>query len=162
MKKFLFECGTRESVASTGLLVMRVCIGLMMLIGHGWGKIEKFGNPEIKNAWLVPDLPLLSLMSSPISMAMTIFAEVGCAAMLVLGLMTRPAAFFLGFAMLVAAFQQHGADPFFMGGGGGGVGEAVDGFSLPVAVGAGFRLVGFGLFQVYVDAGFELAGELML
>ena len=118
MKKFLFECGTRESVASTGLLVMRVCIGLMMLIGHGWGKIEKFGNPEIKNAWLVPDLPLLSLMSSPISMALTIFAEVGCAAILVLGLMTRPAAFFLGFAMLVAAFQQHGADPFFMGGGG--------------------------------------------
>ena len=43
--------------------------------------------------------------------------EAGASALLILGLMTRPAAFLLGFAMVVAAFQVHGADPFFMAGG---------------------------------------------
>ena len=98
-------------------MVMRVCFGLMMLIGHGWGKIAMFGDAEVKSTWTVPSLPPLSWMSSPVSMAMTIFAEVGCAGLLVLGLMTRPAAFILGFAMLVAAFQVHAGADFFMKGG---------------------------------------------
>jgi putative oxidoreductase len=113
MKKFFFDCGTRDAVASGGFLVLRVCIGLMMLVGHGWPKIGMF--EEKKDGWAVPNLPLLSLMSPPVSMMMTIFAEVGCAALLVLGLMTRPAAFVFCFAMLVAAFQVHADAPFFMG-----------------------------------------------
>ncbi|MGB6221244.1 DoxX family protein [Haloferula sp.] len=115
MKKFFFDCGTRDSIASGGLLVLRVGFGLMMLIGHGWSKIALF--EEKKDTWAVPDVPLLSLMSPPVSMMMTIFAEVGCAALLVLGLMTRPAAFILCFAMLVAAFQVHAGADFFMKGG---------------------------------------------
>ncbi len=115
MKKFLFDCGTREMTTSAGLLVLRLGIGLMMLIGHGWAKIGMF--EKAKDSWTVPGVPPLSWMSPPVSMLMTIFAEVGCSALLVLGLMTRPAAFVLGFAMLVAAFQVHGADPFFMAGG---------------------------------------------
>lgn len=117
MKKFLFDCGTRDLVASGGLLVLRAGFGLMMLVGHGWSKVGMFSNAEVKSGWAVPQLPLLSKMSPPVSMMLTIFAEVGCAGLLVLGLMTRPAAFFLGFAMLVAAFQVHGDAPFFMGGG---------------------------------------------
>ncbi|MFC7338425.1 DoxX family protein [Haloferula chungangensis] len=115
MKKFLFDCGTRDSIASAGLLVLRIGFGLMMLVGHGWGKIAKF--EQAKDSWPKPDLPLLSLMSSPVSMLVTIFAEVGCAGLLILGLMTRPAAFIFAFTMLVAAFQIHGGDPFFMAGG---------------------------------------------
>lgn len=118
MKRFLFDSGTHDPLASAGLLVLRAGFGLMMLIGHGWPKIEKFGIEEVKNGWVVPDLLPFSLMSPPVSMMATIGAEVGAAALLVLGLATRPAAFVLGFAMLVAAFQVHGADPFFMAGGG--------------------------------------------
>jgi putative oxidoreductase len=112
MKKFLFDCGTRDRLASGGMLVLRVCFGLMMLVGHGWPKIGKF--EHLKDGWAVPNLPLLSLMSPPVSLIMTIFAEVGCAALLVFGLMTRPAAFILGFAMLVAAFQVNAGADFFM------------------------------------------------
>ena len=117
MKKFWFDCGTRDAVASGGLLVLRVGFGLMMFIGHGWPKIAAF---EIeKDAWPAPGLWPLSMMSPPISMMATIGAEVGAAALLVMGFATRPAAFMLGFAMVVGAFQVHAIDPFFMRGPGG-------------------------------------------
>lgn len=112
MKKFWFDCGTRDAVASGGLLVLRVGFGLMMLVGHGWAKIAAF--EAKKDVWPVPGFWPFSIMSPPISMMATIAAEVGAAALLVLGLATRPAAFLLGFAMVVAAFQVHGGDPFFM------------------------------------------------
>ena len=115
MKKFLFDCGTRDHVASAGLLALRWGFGLMMLIGHGWAKVGMF--EAEKDNWSVPDLPLLSLLSPPMAMVGTIVAEVVCSALLVLGLLTRPAAFVLGFTMLVAAFQVHGEHPFFMAGG---------------------------------------------
>ncbi|MEM9236656.1 MAG: DoxX family protein [Verrucomicrobiota bacterium] len=113
MMKFLFDCGSRDQLGSGGALVLRVGFGLMMLIGHGWPKIGIF--EKAKDSWPVPGIWPLSLMSPPVSMAMTIAAEVGCAALLVLGLITRPAAFILGFAMVVGAFQVHANDPFFMG-----------------------------------------------
>jgi len=50
-------------------------------------------------------------------MIASIAIEAGASALLVLGLLTRPAAFLVGFAMVVAAFQVHAADPFFMAGG---------------------------------------------
>lgn len=112
MKKFWFDCGTRDAVASGGLLVLRVCTGLMMLIGHGWSKIGAF--EQAKDGWPVAGIWPFSMMSPPVSMAATIAAEVGAAAFLVLGLATRPAAFLLGFAMVVGAFQVHALDPFFM------------------------------------------------
>jgi putative oxidoreductase len=112
MKKFWFDCGTRDDVASGGLLVLRVGFGLMMFIGHGWSKIAAFEMK--KDVWPVPGVWPFSMMSPPVSMMATIFAEVGCAALLVLGLATRPAAFVLGFTMLIGAFQIHALDPFFM------------------------------------------------
>jgi putative oxidoreductase len=115
MKKFLFDCGTHDPIASSGLVVLRVGIGLMMLIGHGIGKITDY--QKLAENWPVPDFWPLSYMSKPISLMATIGAEVGAAGLLVLGLMTRPAAFVLGFAMCVAAFQVHGIHPFFSKGG---------------------------------------------
>ncbi len=112
MRRFLFDCGTREPVASTGLLVLRLGFGLLMAIGHGWDKLQRFD--QLKAAWEVPALPPLSFMSSPVSLVATIVAELGCAGLLVLGLATRPAAFVLGFAMVVAAFQVHGGGPLFL------------------------------------------------
>lgn len=112
MKRFLFDCGTRDAVASAGLLVLRVGFGLMMAIGHGWAKVEAF--EKLKDDWTVPAIWPLSLMSSPVSLVATIFAELGCAALIVLGLATRPAAFVLAFAMSVAAFQLLGDNPVFL------------------------------------------------
>jgi len=115
MKKLFFDCGTREASASLGLLVLRASIGSMMLFGHGWGKIGKFA--VLKNEWPKPNIWPLNRLPDSVSLLGTIAIEVGVSALLILGLATRPAAFLLGFAMVVAAFQVHGGDPFFMAGG---------------------------------------------
>jgi len=114
MRRFLFDCGTRDAVASTGLLVLRLGFGLMMALGHGLPKLQKF--EALKDGWTVPSLPPLSFMSSPVSLMATIAAELGAASLLAAGLATRPAAFVLGFAMVVAAFQVHGSGPLFLPG----------------------------------------------
>ena len=111
MKRFLFDCGTRDTTASIGLLFLRVSVGLMMLIGHGWGKVKNFAG--IKDDFPVPDFFPLSWMSPPVSLMATIGAEVVCAGLLVLGLMSRISAFVLGFTMVVAAFHVQAALPFF-------------------------------------------------
>jgi putative oxidoreductase len=116
MKKFFFDCGTRDPLASAGLFVMRAGFGLMMLLGHGLDKWKHFGTylPQ----WNVaPAIWPLSKMSMPMSLMATIGAEFFAAAFIVLGFMTRPAAFVLGFAMCVAAFQVLGPAPFFSTGG---------------------------------------------
>lgn len=110
VRHFLFDCGTRDAVASNALLALRLGLGLAMLLGHGWGKLRKFG--EIKDGFPVPDVAPLSLMSPSVALAAVVAAEVGAAALLVVGLMTRPAAFVLGFTMVVAAFGAHAGDPF--------------------------------------------------
>jgi putative oxidoreductase len=115
MKKFLFDCGTRDATASLGLLVLRIGTGLLMLLGHGIGKIQTFA--EKKDGFPVPDFFPLNLMSNPVSLMATIFAEVGCSALLILGLATRPAAFIFAFTMVVAAFNIHASGPWFMAGG---------------------------------------------
>jgi uncharacterized membrane protein YphA (DoxX/SURF4 family) len=48
------------------------------------------------------------------SLMAAIAAEVFASALIALGLMTRLAAFVLGFAMCVAAFQFHGASDWFL------------------------------------------------
>ena len=113
MKKFLFDCGTRDATASLGLLFLRIATGLMMLIGHGWGKIQKF--EATKDTFLVPDFFPLKYLSPFFSLCATIGAEVGCAVLLVLGLATRPAAFIIAFTMVIAAFNIHASGPWFLG-----------------------------------------------
>lgn len=115
MKKFLFDCGTRDASTSLGLFVLRVGTGLLMFFGHGLGKIQSFA--EKKEGFPVPDFFPLKYMSPPISLMATIGAEVGCAALLVLGLATRPAAFVLAFTMTVAAFNIQASGPWFISGG---------------------------------------------
>ena len=115
MKKFLFDCGTRDVTASLGIFALRAMIGLMMLIGHGIPKIQSFAAKK-EDFW-VPDFFPLKYMSPPVSLMASIGAEVVAAALIVIGLATRPAAFVLGFSMVVAAFGVHASDPWFMGGG---------------------------------------------
>lgn len=114
--KFLFDCGTRDPLASAGIFVLRVSIGAMMAIGHGWGKLVKFQDGV--QGFPRPAIWPLSQMSHEVSKAFAVFAELGCGALLVLGLATRPAAFMLGFTMVVAAFQIHASGPWFLPGAG--------------------------------------------
>jgi putative oxidoreductase len=111
MKKFFFDCGTRDATASLAFLFLRVSIGLMMLIGHGLPKLQGFA--KMKNEFPVPSLPLLNLMSPPVSLMACIGGELIASALLILGLMTRPAAFVFCFTMVIAAFEMHAGDPWF-------------------------------------------------
>ena len=110
MKKFLFDCGTRDAVASLGFLALRVMVGLMMLIGHGIPKIRDYTN--LKTFFYVPEM--LPTSWAPLSLMACIGAEVVAASLIVIGFATRPAAFVLGFTMVVAAFGKLGSTPWFL------------------------------------------------
>ena len=112
MKKFFFDCGTRDVTASVGILVLRVLIGLMMLIGHGYPKLRDFS--AIKEKFPVAEIFPLSHMSKQVSLGACIFGEFVAAALIIVGFSTRPAAFVLGFTMVVAAFQIHAGVPWFL------------------------------------------------
>lgn len=111
MKRFLFDCGTRDATASHGLLLLRVAAALMMLIGHGIPKLLSFG--KLQANWHVPDFFPFYFMSPQLSLVATLCAEVLASALLVLGLATRPAAFLFCFAMVVAAFEVNAASAWF-------------------------------------------------
>lgn len=111
MKKFFFDCGTRDATASLGMLFLRVCIGLLMFFGHGLGKLQGFA--EKKDKFPVPDFFPLKYMSPPVSLMATIGAEAVCSILIVFGIATRPAAFIFAFTMTVAAFHIHGGHPWF-------------------------------------------------
>lgn len=88
------------------LLLLRVTFGGAMLYGHGWGKLLRLvGDDPIKFADPLGIGPVASL-------GLAVFAEVFCAALIVLGLFTRWAAIPLIITMFVAAFYVHLADPF--------------------------------------------------
>ena len=112
MKKLLFDCGTRDAVVAPALFALRLMIGLMMFIGHGLPKIQGFA--ARKELFYVPDFFPLKYMSPQVSLVAAIIAEAACSLLLVLGLATRPAAFVLGFAMVVAAFGFHAGAPWFV------------------------------------------------
>jgi putative oxidoreductase len=111
MKRFLFDCGTRDSVASTGLFVLRLGISSMMLLGHGLPKLKTFGETKSIVGQLVP----LPWINPTVTTSACLAAEILAPILLMLGLLTRPAAFMLGFAMVVAAFHVHQTDPWFLG-----------------------------------------------
>lgn len=113
MKKFFFDCGTRDITASIGIFALRLLIGLMMFIGHGLPKIQEYA--DRKDLFYVPDFFPLKYMPPPLSLIATIGAEAGASILIILGLATRPAAFLFAFSMIVAVFGFHdGAPTFFV------------------------------------------------
>ena len=95
--------GTQKQI-DTGLFVLRVAIGCLMLV-HGIQKLMGFSGM----ADVFPD-PIG--MGSQLSLTMAIGAEVGCSILLILGLGTRLAVIPLAFTMIVALFVVHAADPW--------------------------------------------------
>jgi len=100
-----FDPGPHGACTSFGLILLRVAAGGMMLYAHGWGKLTGFS--EMSGKFLDP----LGIGSMP-SLALAVFAEVFCAALVMIGLGTRVAAIPLLVTMIVAAFLVHGAEPF--------------------------------------------------
>lgn len=88
-----------------GLLLLRVFPGTLILLAHGWPKL--MGYSERMNTFFDP-----IGLGSPVALALAIFAEVGCAILLILGIGTRLAAIPLLTTMLVASFLAHADDPF--------------------------------------------------
>ena len=93
-----------EPFLSIGLLLLRLGFGGLMLT-HGIPKIMNY-------ATLATQFPDPLGMGSQLSVTMAIGAEVGCSALLILGLFTRLATIPLIITMLVAILIVHGGDPF--------------------------------------------------
>jgi putative oxidoreductase len=90
---------------SIGLLLLRLTVGGMMIVSHGWGKLIEFG----EKSSVFPD-PLG--VGSMMSLSVTVFAEVFCVIAIILGLATRFVAIPLVITMFVAAFIVHVDDPW--------------------------------------------------
>jgi len=88
------------------LLLLRITFGGLMIINHGFPKLQRFFGGEP-----IEFMEFMGL-SPEISLGLAVFAEFLCAALIVLGLGTRYAAIPLIITMFVAAFVAHGDDPF--------------------------------------------------
>lgn len=95
----------QDTWVSMGLLVLRVGVGLMMLFGHGWGKLAGFSG-------LADRFPDPLGVGSNVTLVLAVLAEVVCSLLLVLGLGTRVAAILPLVSMLVAALVVHSGDPW--------------------------------------------------
>ena len=84
-------------------LLLRVGFGGFMAINHGWPKLMGFAAHSAKFASFLP-------LPSPLSLSLTIFGELVCSPLIVVGLWTRAAAVPAFFTMLVAAFGAHRDD----------------------------------------------------
>lgn len=104
MKKF-FSISISDRNAHLCLLLVRIAVGAFMLT-HGLPKLSKLlAGGEIKFADPFG-------LGPGISLALTVFAEVVCSILVIIGLGTRLAVIPLIVTMLVAAFHAHASDPF--------------------------------------------------
>ena len=96
---------SNQQATDISLLLLRLAFGGLMVINHGWGKLEKllaagpikFGDPLGVGA--------------EVSLSLAVFSEVVCSILLMVGLFTRWASVPALITMLVAAFIVHGGDP---------------------------------------------------
>ncbi len=94
---------TKPYALDMGLLALRITFGALMMT-HGWPKFIHYAENS-------PDFPDPLGVGSPVSLLLTIFAELFCSGFLLLGLFTRVALIPLMFTMLIAIFVIHKGDP---------------------------------------------------
>lgn len=85
-------------------LMLRTTFGLLIM-RYGYQKLVNF---EEFSGFFIDFIGL----GPRISLGLTIFAELGCGFLIVIGLLTRPALVPLIITMLVAIFIAHATDPF--------------------------------------------------
>ena len=96
----------RSVAADVGSSILRIAIGLMMAFGHGLAKVPPAEGFVKLVAGLGFPLPEVFAWAAGLS-------ELLGGLLIAAGLFTRPASLFLACTMAVAAFLQHGSDPFF-------------------------------------------------
>ena len=94
-----------SAAANAGLAVLRVFAGLSMALAHGLGKVPPSAGFIEGTANMGFPLPALFAWAAGLS-------EFAGGLLMALGLGTRPASFFVGCTMFVAAFVRHADDPF--------------------------------------------------
>lgn len=104
-KSLLFSSASMGPVGDVGLLILRVAAGLALAFGHG---INKIPPAEGFIGWIggfgFPAPAFFAWMSG--------FAEFVCGLLIVIGLLTRPAAFFVTINFIVAQVFAHAGDSF--------------------------------------------------
>jgi len=101
----IFATTTRDRLYDVGLFLLRVTTGCFMLT-HGLGKLTMLMGPgpiEFADPFGV---------GPSVSLGLTVFAEVVCSFLIIIGLLTRIATIPLIIAMAVAFFYIHMADNF--------------------------------------------------
>jgi len=91
--------GNKPAAIDLSLLLIRLAAGGFMFT-HGWGKFLKLVNGNFEFGDPIG-------LGPEISLALTVFAEILCAFLIVIGLFTRLAAIPLIITMLVAVFVVH-------------------------------------------------------
>src|SRR4051812_3033359 len=87
--------------ADAALLVLRLWYGGGLLVLHGWGKLTNFSS-------MAGQFPDPFGIGKTASLGLSVFGEVVCAALVVLGLFTRVSALGAGVNMFVAFWFAHG------------------------------------------------------
>ncbi len=101
----VFHPGDHSRAFSVVLLMYRSALSALML-GHGWGKmLSLVGAGQVRFADPLGLGPEASLV-------LTVFAEVVCSLLLILGFGTRIAVIPLVITMVVAVLIVHSGDPF--------------------------------------------------
>lgn len=103
MKK-IFSTKYSDRSISLALFLLRIAVGGLM-IPHGYKKLINFAT---KSSTFSDPFHI----GSPLSMSLVIFAEFFCAALIVLGLLTRLASIPLIITMAVALFISHNGQVF--------------------------------------------------
>jgi len=85
MKK-IFSTGYSQTSLDAGLFIIRVLIGVLMAI-YGYQKLIDFNAQSVSDFW-AKDVNFLGL-GGKVSLGLTIFAELFCSILLILGLATR-------------------------------------------------------------------------
>ena len=112
LMQFLFGGpGTPGALGDFGLLVVRVTFSAYIAL-HGWGKIYSNGQFGLHEQ-LVSGVQSMGFPAPTLFAWMAALTEFVGGILVVLGLLTRPAALALTFNMAVAAFVAHGKDPWY-------------------------------------------------
>jgi len=101
LKKLLH---TKPYALDTGLFLLRFSFGVLML-PYGWQKFQNYAE------WS-KDFPDPLHIGPAASLALVVFAELLCAALVAIGLFTRLALIPLLINMIIIVLVVHGADPF--------------------------------------------------
>ena len=99
--------GVKNTMTDLGLLILRLGAAFLLIGGHGWDKFANF------NANLDKMVDPLGFGKQP-SLILAIFAEVVCAGLVGIGLLTRVTAITVAIFFVVAAFVVHQEHPLFV------------------------------------------------